>query len=67
MFIVMRTHTQAHYAKKVMWQVVSRPFERKQDADFYKDFCQKEYNEETPKGTQKFFVIETDFTGTLGN
>jgi hypothetical protein len=49
-----------------MWQVVSRQFQRKEDAELYRDFCQKEYLEETPKGTQKFFVIETDFTGTLG-
>ena len=66
MFIVMRTHTQAHYAKKVLWQVVSRPFQRKEDADFFRDFSQNEYNEETPNGTQLFFVIETDFTQTLG-
>ena len=62
----MRTHTQSHCAKKVLWQVVSRQFQIKEDADFFCTFCQNEYKEENPKGTQKFFVIETDFTGTLG-
>jgi hypothetical protein len=66
MFLVMRTHTQSHCAQKVLWQVVSRQFQRKEDAEFFQIFSQNEYDRENPKGTQKFFVIETDFTGTLG-
>ena len=67
MFLVMRTYTQSHCARKVLWTVISRPFNTREDADFYKEFSQNEYNKEKPKGKQKFFVIETDFPHTLGN
>jgi hypothetical protein len=60
MFLVMRTNTLSHCAKKVKWQVESRGFQRREDAEGWRDFCQKEYKEETPKGRHKFFVIETE-------
>lgn len=61
MFLVMRTNTLSHCSKKVTWKVESREFQRKEDADFYRDFAQKEYDQENPKGRHKFFVIETEF------
>jgi hypothetical protein len=65
MFLVMRTHTSSHTAARVLWQVVSRPFETKQAADNWRGFCELDYLKDHPKGKHKFFVIETDFTQTL--
>ncbi len=65
MFLVMRTHTLSHVADKVLWQVVSKPFQTRQQAQDWCDFCESDYLEENPKGLHKFFVIETDFTRLL--
>jgi hypothetical protein len=65
MFLVMRTHTVSHTANQVLWQVVSKPFATKQEAENWRDFCELDYVEDHPKGKHKFFVIETDFIQTL--
>lgn len=65
MFLVMRTHTVSHAARRVSWQVISRPFDTRQAAEDFRCFCEAEYREEQPRGTHRFFVIETDFQGTL--
>lgn len=65
MFLVMRTHTVSPATNQVLWQVVSRPFDNKQAAENWRDFCEQDYLEGHPKGKHKFFVIETDFTQML--
>lgn len=62
MFLVMRTHTVSHVASPVLWQVASRPFGTRQEADLWCEFCQLDYLDDHPNGVHKFFVIETDFT-----
>lgn len=61
MFLVMRTHTMHHDAKKVLWEVSSRPFLTREAADSWCEFMQNDYLEDNPRGPHKFFVIETDF------
>ena len=65
MFLVMRTHTVSHTSKQVLWQVASRPFTTRQDAENWCEFCQSDYLADNPRGAHKFFVIETDFTKLL--
>lgn len=65
MFLVMRTHTVSHTAAHVLWQVMSKPFDTRQDAENWRDFCESDYAEDHPKDTHKFFVIETDFNNLL--
>lgn len=65
MFLVMRTHTRSHLATQVLWRVESRPFATRQEAEGWREFCESEYLEEHPRGPHRFFVIETDFEGTL--
>ena len=66
MFIVMRTYTKKHNTRSVLWKVESRHFGRKEDAEFFRNFVEREYQREVPKGTHKFFVVETDFKELLG-
>ncbi len=61
----MRTHTLSHTSDKVLWQVVSKPFHTRLEAQHWRDFCETHYVEENPKGLHKFFVIETDFAHLL--
>lgn len=65
MFLVMRTHTRSHTAEKVLWRRESRPFATRQEAENWRDFCAQEYREEHPQGPHRFFVIETDFEGSI--
>ena len=65
MFVVMKTHTVSHHVEKVLWQVMSKFFDTRDDAELWRDFMQAEYAEEHPKGVHRFFVVETDFTHTL--
>lgn len=65
MFLVMRTHTISHAAQRVLWQVASRPFDTRERAEAWRDHCEAEYREESPRGPHRFFVIETGFVGTL--
>lgn len=59
MFIVMRTHSPSTDKRGGLWQVVSRPFGSHQAAQNWCEFMQKEYQEDHPRGSHKFFVIET--------
>lgn len=65
MFLVMSTHTRSHAASTVLWRVVSRPFNTRREAEWWRDFCLSQHQEEHPKSPHRFFVIETDFEGTL--
>lgn len=65
MFRVMRTHTRSPVARHLLWQVASRPFNTRQEAEDWRDFCTSEYRDEHPQGSHVFFVIETDFDGQL--
>ena len=65
MFLVMRTHTVSHAANQVLWQVASKPFITREEAENWCEFCQSDYLEDSPKGVHKFFVIETEFTQLL--
>lgn len=65
MFLVMRTHTVSHTSTQVLWRVESKPFDTYLQAQNWKEFCESEYREENPKGPHKFFVVETDFQGTI--
>lgn len=56
MFYVVRTHS--HTDKQQLWKVMSRPMPRRDLADSWKDFVEKEYREEHPKSMHKFFVVE---------
>jgi hypothetical protein len=55
-FHVLRTYS--HTDKRCLWKVESRPFVRREDADFWKEFVEKEYKTEHPKGKHIFFVVE---------
>lgn len=65
MFLVMRTHTVSHMSRRVLWQVISRPFDTRPQAEAWCQHCEAEYRDEHPRGVHRFFVIETDFAGTL--
>jgi hypothetical protein len=65
MFLVMRTYTVSHVARRVLWQVISRPFATRQEAENFRSFCEEEYREENPRAQHRFFIVETDFPGTL--
>lgn len=62
-FRVMKTHTSS--GSKVLWSVESRAFKTRMAAEDWREFLESQYREEHPKGPHRFFVIETDFTGTV--
>lgn len=38
MFLVMRTHTVSHMSRRVLWQVISRPFDTRPQAEAWNTF-----------------------------
>lgn len=63
MFVVMRTHSRSTRGRGALWQVMSRDFRTREEAEGWCQFLQEEYQELHPRGAHKFFVIETQHQG----